>query len=33
MTWTLVTIYMKKSSKFDKLAADVTEEFVKKGGE
>jgi len=31
MTWTLVTIYMKRSSTFDKLAAEATEEFVKQG--
>ncbi|MCU9613385.1 DUF485 domain-containing protein [Caldibacillus lycopersici] len=32
MTWTLVTIYMKKSAAFDMLAQKIVEEEVSKGG-
>ncbi len=32
MTWTLVTIYMKKSATFDRLASEVIEEETKEVG-
>lgn len=33
MTWTLATIYMRKSEKFDRLVSSVVEEEFKEGGE